>query len=33
MSRELRDLILTRVKEFSDEQGLTDDITIMVVQV
>jgi sigma-B regulation protein RsbU (phosphoserine phosphatase) len=32
-AQELRDAILTRVKNFADEQGVTDDITILVVQV
>jgi len=32
-AKDLLDLILSRVKEFADEQGLADDITIMVVQI
>lgn len=32
-ARELLDHILARVREFADEQGLTDDITIMVVHI
>jgi sigma-B regulation protein RsbU (phosphoserine phosphatase) len=31
--KDLLDLILSRVKEFADEQGIADDITIMVLQI